>query len=65
VPHKDIVHVGDRATVVFLGSRLHLTTLVTCLERGVEGAIVRVRNEDGQIFRARVSAPARLEALTQ
>ena len=63
-PHKDLIRVGDRATVVFRGSQLNLTALVTCLERGAEGAIVRVRNQDGQIFRARVSAPARLEALT-
>jgi hypothetical protein len=62
---KNLIRVGDHATVVFRGRRLHLTTLVTCLERGGEGAIVRVRNEDGQIFRARVSAPALLEALTQ
>lgn len=63
--HKDVIRVGDRATVLFRGSQLHLTALVTCLERGAEGAIIRVRNQDGQIFRARVSAPARLEALTQ
>jgi hypothetical protein len=62
---KNVIRVGDRATVVFRGSQLHLTALVTCLERGAEGAIVRVRNRDGQIFRARVSAPARLEALTE
>ena len=63
-PQKDLIRVGDRATVVFRGSQLNLTALVTCLERGAEGAIIRVRNQDGQIFRARVSAPARLEALT-
>ena len=63
--HKDMIRVGDRALVVFRGSRLNLTALVTCLERGPEGAIVRVRNQDGQIFRARVSGSARLEALTQ
>ena len=63
--HKDVIRVGDRATVVFRGSQLQMTALVTCLERGAEGAIVRVRNADGQIFRARVSAPARLEALTE
>jgi hypothetical protein len=63
VPHKAVIRVGDRATVVFRGSQLSLTALVTCLERGAEGEIIRVRNQDGQIFRARVSAPARLEAL--
>ncbi len=65
VTHKAIVRVGDRATVLFRGNRLSLTALVTCLERGAEGDVIRVRNQDGQIFRARVSAPARLEALAQ
>ncbi len=60
---KTIVRVWDRATVLFRGSRLSLTALVTCLERGAEGDVIRVRKQDGQIFRARVSAPARLEAL--
>ena len=64
-PHKTLIRVGDQATVVFRGSQLNLTALVTCLERGGEGAIVRVRSQDGQIFRARVAAPARLEALSQ
>ena len=64
-PRKNLIRVGDRATVVFRGTRLNLTALVTCLERGAEGSVIRVRNQDGQIFRARVSAPARLEALTQ
>jgi hypothetical protein len=64
-PHKAIVHAGDRATVAFRGNRLRLTAVVICLERGAEGDVIRVRNQDGQIFRARVSAPASLEALPQ
>ncbi len=60
---KAIVRVGDQATVLFRGSKLRLTSLVTCLERGAEGDLIRVRNLDGQIFRARVSGPALLEAL--
>lgn len=64
-PHKAIVHAGDRATVAFRGSRLRLTALVICLERGAEGDVIRVRNQDGHVFRARVSAPALLEALPQ
>lgn len=63
--HKDLIRVGDHATVLFRGTQLNLTAAVTCLERGGEGAIIRVRNQDGQIFRARVSATAQLEALTQ
>jgi hypothetical protein len=62
---KAIVRSGDRATVLFRGSRLNLTALVTCLERGAAGDVIRVRNQDGQVFRARVSAPARLVALSQ
>jgi len=62
---KAIVRTGDRATVLFRGSRFNLTALVTCLERGAAGDVIRVRNQEGQIFRARISAPARLEALSQ
>ena len=61
---KAIVRSGDRAIVLFRGSRLNLTAQVTCLERGAAGDVIRVRNQVGQIFRARVSAPARLEALS-
>jgi len=62
---KAIVRSGDRATVLFRGNQLNLTSQVTCLERGAAGDVIRVRNQDGQIFRARISAPARLEALSQ
>ena len=62
---KAIVRPGDRATVLFHGRQLNLTSLVTCLERGAAGDIIRVRNQDGQVFRARISAPARLESLSQ
>jgi hypothetical protein len=62
---KAIVRSGARAIVFFRGSQLNLTAQVTCLERGAAGDVIRVRNRDGQIFRARVSAPARLEALSQ
>jgi Chaperone for flagella basal body P-ring formation len=59
------VRTGDRATVVFVGERLRLAVQVTCLERGAEGEVIRVRNQDGHVFRARVSGPALLEALSQ
>jgi flagellar basal body P-ring formation chaperone FlgA len=62
---KAIIRPGDHATVLFRGSQLNLTSLVTCLERGAAGDVIRVRNQDGQVFRARISAPTRLEALTQ
>jgi len=62
---KAIVRSGDRATVLFRGRQLNLAAQVTCLERGAAGDVIRVRNQDGQIFRARISASNRLEALSQ
>jgi hypothetical protein len=64
-PKKVAVRTGERAVVVFIANRLRLTTSVICLERGTEGEIIRVKNQDGHIFRARVAAPAVLEALPQ
>jgi hypothetical protein len=60
-----VVRTGERATVIFVGSRLRLAAQVTCLEHGAEGEVIRVRNEDGHVFRARVSGPALLEALSE
>ncbi len=57
------MHPGDRATAVFVSERLRIAATVTCLERGREGEVIRVRNQDGEIFRARISGPALLEAL--
>ncbi len=50
---------------VFLSNRLRMTASVTCLERGREGEVIRVRSQDGRVFRARISGPARLEVLLQ
>ncbi len=60
---QSTVRAGDPATSVFVAGRLRLTARVTCLERGREGAVIRVRSQDGHIFRARISGPALLEAL--
>ncbi len=60
-----VVRAGERATAVFLADRLRMTASVTCLERGNEGEIIRVRSQDGHVFRARISGPALLEALPQ
>jgi len=60
---KAVVRPGDRATVVFQGTRMRLTSVVTCLDRGAEGDVIRVRNQDGHISRARVSTANLLEAL--
>ena len=62
--HKEIVvRAGDRATVMFRGDQLQVSVPVTCVERGAEGEIIRVRNADGVLFRARVLGTALLEAL--
>jgi len=63
--HDPVVRVGDSATVVFHGDRMRLAVRVTCLERGAEGEVVRVRNQDGHVFRARVAGPALLEAVSR
>jgi hypothetical protein len=64
-PPKPVVRAGDRATALFLSNRLRMTASVTCLERGREGEVIRVRSRDGRVFRARISGPARLEAVPQ
>jgi hypothetical protein len=62
---KPVLRAGDRATAVFLSHRLRMTASVICLERGREGAVIRVRSQDGHVFRARISGPGRLEAVPQ
>ena len=62
---RGMVRVGDRATAVFVSNRMRMAASVTCLERGGEGEVIRVRSQDGHVFRARISGPARLEALPQ
>jgi flagellar basal body P-ring formation chaperone FlgA len=64
-PKKVAVRAGERAMLVLVANRLRLTRSVICLERGAEGEIIRVKNQDGRIFRARVMAPALLEAWPQ
>ncbi len=60
-----VVRPGDRATVVFRGTQIRLSQQVTCVERGAAGDIIRVRNSDGALIRARVVTAGRLEALSQ
>jgi len=62
---KPAVRAGDRATAVLLAGHLRMTASVTCLERGREGEVIRVRGLDGHVFRARISGHALLEALPQ
>lgn len=65
VAAKPAVHIGELAKAVFVSGGLRMTASVTCLERGRDGEVIRVRGLDGHVFRARVSGPARLEALPQ
>lgn len=62
---RNAVRSGDRAVAIFVAERMHLTVSVVCLDRGNEGDVIRVRNQDGHIFRARVSGPGLLEVLPQ
>jgi len=62
---KPTVRAGDPARAVLLANGFRMTASVTCLERGREGEVIRVRGLDGHVFRARISGPARLEALPQ
>jgi hypothetical protein len=64
-PKKVAVRAGERAMVVLVANRLRLTASVICLGRGTAGEIIRVKNQDGHIFRARVAAPGLLEVLPQ
>ena len=57
------IRAGDKATALFSSTGLHMSANVTCLDRGVVGEVVRVRNQNGQIFRARITGPRRLEVL--
>jgi hypothetical protein len=59
------VKAGDRATAVFVSASLRITASVTCLDRGRQGEVIRVRNQDGEVFRARISSPGLLEVLPQ
>lgn len=65
VAPKPTVQTGDRATAVFVSSHMRMTASVTCMERGHEGEVIRVRAPDGHVFRARISGPALVEALPQ
>jgi len=59
------VRPGERATAVLVSAGLRMTASVTCLDRGAPGEIIRVRGQEGRIFRARVAGPALVEALPQ
>jgi hypothetical protein len=62
---KSLVRSGEEATAEFVGSGMRMTASVTCLERGGQGEVIRVRGVDGNIFRARISGPGRLQVLPQ
>jgi hypothetical protein len=60
-----VIRAGDRATAVFLAAGLRMAATVKCLERGSAGEVIRVRSQDGHIFRARILGPAQLEVVMQ
>jgi hypothetical protein len=60
-----VVRAGERATAVLVAAGLRMTAAVTCLDRGDRGEVIRVRGQEGHIFRARVAGPALVEALPQ
>ena len=60
---KPTVSPGDRAVAVFVSNHFKMSATVICLDRGREGEVIRVRSQNGQVFRARISGPALLEAL--
>lgn len=65
IPKKAAIQPGDQAAVFFQAEGLRMTASVKCLERGSPGEIIRVRGQDGHIFRARILGPKRLEFVTQ
>lgn len=58
-----MLRAGDRAIAVLVATGLRMSAAVTCLDRGDRGDIIRVRGQEGYIFRARVAGPALVEAL--
>ena len=62
---EPVVHPGERATAVLVAAGLRMSAAVVCLERGARGEVIRVRGQEGNIFRARVAGPALVEVLRQ
>jgi hypothetical protein len=62
---NSMVKAGDRAMAEFISARVRITSSVTCLDRGRQGEVIRVRNQDGEVFRARISSSELLEVLPQ
>ncbi len=59
------IRAGERAIAVLSAAGVRMSATVTCLDRGARGEIIRVRGEEGHIFRARVAGPALVEALPE
>lgn len=57
------VRAGERATAVLVAAGIRMTAEVTCLDRGARGDVIRVRGQEGRIFRARVAGLALVEAM--
>jgi hypothetical protein len=57
-----LIHTGERATAVLTGAGIRINVPVTCFQGGDLGAIIRVRQGEGHIFRARIVGPSLVEA---
>jgi len=56
-----LTQAGGWASMTVEGGGIHIFTQVICLERGVEGQIIRVRNpESKRVLRAQVVGPGRV-----
>lgn len=54
-PPRPAARPGQRGLAVMVSDGLRMTASVTCLERGREGELIRVRTRDGHVFLARIS----------
>ncbi|MFZ3342132.1 MAG: flagella basal body P-ring formation protein FlgA [Terriglobales bacterium] len=59
------IRAGEHAIAVLRETGFRMSASVTCLDRGAQGDVIRVRSEEGHIFRARVAGPALVEALPE
>jgi len=56
------VRAGTRATALLSRAGIRINAAVICLQGGDPGDIIRVRGEEGNIFRARIIGPSLVEA---
>lgn len=57
-----LLRAGERATALLRAAGLRMTLQVTCLEQGSAGDVIRVRGQEGRVFRARIVSQSLVEA---